>query len=77
MSLSHLIIIIIMCEMCWCGVNFPRCGVNFPRDLKYQIQFCFFPLKKSEQPEIVTFNRIIVNCNIHFVDSCNTGQKNI
>ena len=48
----------------------------------------FFPLKKSEQPEIVAFNRIVVNYNIHFlfywcrdqrtgVDSCNTGQKNV
>ena len=27
--------------------------------------FGFFPLKKSE-PEIVAFNRIVVNYNIHF-----------
>ena len=51
------------------------------------IYICFFPLKKSEQPEIVAFNRVVVNY-IHFlfywcgdqrtsVDSCNTGQKNI
>ena len=50
--------------------------------------FCFFSLKKSEQPEIVAFNRIIVNYSIHFlfywrgdqrtgVDSCKTGQKNM
>ena len=54
--------------------------------LRYYI--CFFPLKKSEQPKIVAFNRIVVNYNIHFlfywrgdqrtgVDSCNTGQKNM
>ena len=28
--------------------------------------FAFFPLKKSEQPEIVAFNRIVVNYNIQF-----------
>ena len=46
----------------------------------------FFALKKSEQAEIVAFNRLLVNYNIHFsfyrrgdqtslVDSCDTGQK--
>ena len=35
----------------------------------------FFPFKKSEQPQIVAFNRIVVNYNIHFfilfgVDNC-------
>ena len=49
--------------------------------------FCF-ALKKSEQAEIVTFNRLLVNYNIHFsfhprgdqktrVGSCDTGQKNM
>ena len=48
--------------------------------------FRFFALKKSEQPEIVAFTRILVNYNIHFlfyrrgdqttrVESCDTGQK--
>ena len=27
----------------------------------------FFPFKKSEQPQIVAFNRIVLNCNIHVV----------
>ena len=54
----------------------------------HYILFCFFLLKKSEQPEIVAFNRIVVDYNIHLlfywrgdqrtgVDSCNTGQKNM
>ena len=35
--------------------------------LSIYIYICFFfPLKKSEQPEIVAFNRIVVNYNIHF-----------
>ena len=48
----------------------------------------FFALKKSEQAEIATFNRLLVNYNIHFsfyrredqtthVDSSDTGQKNM
>ena len=48
----------------------------------------FFASKKSEQAEIVAFNRLLVNYNIHFlfyrredqttrVDSCDTGQKNM
>ena len=48
----------------------------------------FFALKKSEQAEIVAFNRLLVNYNIHFsfyrcgnqttrVASCDTGQKNM
>ena len=47
-----------------------------------------FALKNSEQAEIVTFNRLLVNYNIHFlfywrgdqtarVDSYDTGQKNM
>ena len=54
----------------------------------YIVFFAFIPLKKSEQPEIVAFNRIVVNYNIHYlfywredqttgVDSCNTGKKNM
>ena len=50
--------------MCWFGVNFPR-------DLKCEILssltlVSFFSFKKSEQPEIVAFNRIVVNYSIHF-----------
>ena len=30
------------------------------------IFFLFFPFKKSERPEIVAFNRIVVNYNVHF-----------
>ena len=46
------------------------------------IFFSFFPFKKSEQPQIVAFNRIVVNYNIHFfilfgVDNCKTGHKNM
>ena len=48
----------------------------------------FFALKKSEQAEILTFNRLSVNYNIHFliyyhgdqttrVNKCGTGQKNM
>ena len=51
------------------------------------IFFCFCALKKSEQAEIVAFNRL-VNYNIHFlfywredqrtrVDSCDTEKKNM
>ena len=50
--------------------------------------FFFFALKKSEQAEIVAFNRLLVNYNIPFlfyqcgdqithVDSCDTGQKSV
>ena len=50
--------------------------------------YFFFALKKSEQAEIVTFNRLAVNYNIDFllyrrrdqttaVDSCDTGQINM
>ena len=28
--------------------------------------YCFFALKESEQAEIVAFNRLVVNYNIHF-----------
>ena len=48
----------------------------------------FFALKKSEQAQILTFNRLLVNYNIPFlfyrcgdrttrVDSCDTGQQNM
>ena len=51
-----------------------------------QANVFFFALKKSEQAEIVAFNRLLVSYNIHFsfywrgdqttrVDSCDTGQK--
>ena len=31
---------------------------------------CFFALKKSEQAEIVAFNRLVVNYHIHFLFIC-------
>ena len=39
------------------------------------IYYRSFPFKKSEQPQIVAFNRIVVNYNVHFfilfgVDNC-------
>ena len=48
----------------------------------------FLASKKPEQAEIVAFNRLLVNYNIHFlflssgdqttrVDNCDTGQKNM
>ena len=40
-----------------------------------------FPFKKSEKSQIVAFNRIVVNYNVHFflfgVDNCKTGHKNM
>ena len=60
------------------------------KDILPRIQiyiFIYICLKKSEQAEIVAFNRLLVNYNVHFlfywrgdqtsrVDSCDTGQKN-
>ena len=54
----------------------------------YNKLIIFFALKKLEQAEIVAFNRLLVNYNIHFsfhrrgdqttrVDSFDTGQKNM
>ena len=51
-------------------------------------QVIFFALKELEQAELVAFNKLLVNYNIHFlfyqrgdqttrVDSCDTGQKNM
>ena len=54
----------------------------------YGSPYVAYHLKKSEQAEIVAFNRLLVNYNMHFlfyrrgdqttsVDSCDTGQKNM
>ena len=37
------------------------------KSIHIYIYISFFPFKKSEQPQIVAFNRILVNYNIHFL----------
>ena len=39
-----------------------------------QANIYFFALKKSEQAEIVAFNRLLVNFNIHFLFHRRGGQ---
>ena len=36
-------------------------------NMLFWVRFSFFPFKKSEQPQIVAFNRIVVNYNIYFL----------
>ena len=63
-----------------CGVNFPRdlkcqilssltldCHHLYTIYIDIYFFFSFFPFKKSEQPQIVAFNRIVVNYSIHFL----------
>ena len=83
---------------CWCGVNFLRdlkcqilssltLEIAFKRrkeaDIYIYIYIYYrsFRFKKSE-PQIVAFNRIVVNYIVHFfvlfgVDNCKTGHKNM
>ena len=65
---------------CWCGVNFLRdlkcqilssltLEIAFKRRKEADIYFFYrsFRFKKSEQPQIVAFNRIVVNYNVHLL----------